>query len=134
MSNLGGYQKIIEVVKAFGGPKRATAIVGSAVAVVGYGALRGVEAGAKKGVAASRAALKKRKTPCPVKGQLFEVTSDGESDRLTLHVGDEFRVLGSDQDAIIVELLGARENPHVVSIAFLASVSGFPTGRHDVGD
>ena len=135
MSNLGGYQKIVEVVKTLGGPMKATAIVGSAVAVAGYGALRGVEAGVKMGIAASRAALEKRNTPCPTKGQLFKVSSDGEeSGGLTLNAGDEYRVLDCDKDAILIEVLGARDNPHMVSGAFLATISGYPAGRRPDGE
>ena len=135
MSNLGGYQKIVEVVKTLGGPKKAAAIVGSAVAVAGYGALRGVEAGVKKGIAASRAALEERNTPCPTKGQLFKVSSDGkEGSGLTLKAGDEYRVLDCDKDAILIEVLGASHNPHVVSGGFLATISGFPAGRLPDGE
>lgn len=135
MSNLGGYQKIVEVVKTLGGPKKATAIVGSAVAVAGYGALRGVEAGVRTGIAVSRAALEKRNSPCSTKGQLFKVGSDGqEGGGLALSAGDEYRVLDCDMDAILIEVLGARDNPHVVSGAFLATISGFPDGQQLEGE
>lgn len=130
MSNLGGYQKIVEVVKTLGGPKKATAIVGSAVAVAGYTGLRGAEALVKKGLSASRAAVEKRKTPGLTKGQLFKVTSEVEvGGELTLRAGDSYRVLGGDKDAILIEVLGASDNPHVVSGSFLATISDFPSSH-----
>jgi hypothetical protein len=126
LSNLGGYQKIVEVVKTLGGPKKATVIVVSGAAVAGYTGLRGAEAAVKKGISASRAALEKRKTPCPAKGQFFRVTSDGEAGaELTLKAGDGYRVLEGDKDAILIEVLGASDNPHVVSGSFLATISDF---------
>lgn len=135
MSNLGGYQKIVEVVKALGGPKQATLVVGSAVAVAGYGALRGAEAGVKWGIAASRSAVEKRTTSCPANGQLFKVSSDGEdTGGLILNAGDEYRVLDCDEDAVLIEVLGAADNPHMVSGAFLATVSSFPAGIRPDGD
>lgn len=132
MSNLGGYQTIVKVVKTLGGPRKATVIVGSTVALAGYGALRGVEAGVKVGVAASRASVERRIRPCPTRGQVFEVTSNGEErGQLVLSAGNEYRVIDCDQDAVVIEVLGARDNPHVVSQAFLESISNYPTGhRH----
>lgn len=125
VGNLGLYQTITQVVKTLGGPKKAMVIVGSAVAFGGYLVLRGAEAGAKKGVTMLRAALK-ADAPCPMEGQLFAVTSDGEDGGgLKVCAGDQYRVLECDGDAILIELLGDPKNPYFVSGEFLATISGF---------
>lgn len=134
MSNLGGYQTIVQTVKALGGPKKATAIAVPAVAVAGYGILRSVEAGVK-GVIASRGAIAQRHTPYPARNQLFEVTCDGaDGDGLELRTGDQYRVLEGDADAICIEVLGSQSNPHFVSDAFLSAVSDFPAGPQVNGE
>ncbi|MFG2979568.1 hypothetical protein ACGFYY_42100 [Streptomyces sp. NPDC048331] len=128
MSNLGGYKTITTVVKSLGGPAKATVIVGSVVATGGYMVLRCAEAGVKNAVKASKAALAKRNAPCATKDQVFKVVSDGGDDSgLRLSVGDEYRVMDCDGDAIQIEVLGGAGNPYFVSAAFLRSVSGFPT-------
>ena len=41
-------------------------------------------------------------------------------------VGDEYRVLECDGDAILIEVLGDPGSPYFVSSKFLRSVSDFP--------
>ncbi|QSR28775.1 hypothetical protein CFH99_24440 [Nocardioides aromaticivorans] len=128
MGNLGSYQKMTTVVKALGGPKKAATIVGTGVAVGGYAVLRLTEAGIKKGVRASRAAVDRGALISAV-GQTFRVTTAGqEPSGLVLSVGDEFRILEGDADAILIEVLGREDNPHFVSSAFLTDISDFPNG------
>jgi hypothetical protein len=128
MGNLGGYQTITKVIKALGGPAKATVIGVTVVSVSGYGIGRGAEAGAKKAVKALKASLAKRNAPCATKDQVFEVVSDGEDGSgLRLSVGDAYRVMERDGDAVQIEVLGAVDNPYFVSAEFLRSVSGFPT-------
>lgn len=117
MSNLGGYQTMVKMAKAVGGPKRLVAIVG----VVGYAVGRPVEARVKK----TFKSFKQRSRPCETKGQLFQVTSDGDGDGLRVRVGDQYRVLECDGEAILIEVLGDPDNPHVLSSQFLRSVSDY---------
>ncbi|MGW6875874.1 hypothetical protein ACWGHA_26460 [Streptomyces xanthophaeus] len=132
MGNLGGYQTITTVIKSLGGPAKATIIVGSVVATGGYGVLRCAEAGVKKAVKASKAALAKRNAPCAGKDQVFAVASDGEDGSgLRLSAGDEYRVMECDGDAVQIEVLGDADNPYFVSAEFLRSVSGFPAEDAD---
>lgn len=132
MSNLGGYQMATKVMKALGGPKKATAIVGSGLVFGGYAVLRSVEAGGKKAVRASRNALAKRNTPVPGQGEVFAVVSDSEevpgSGGLVLRAGDEYRVLEGDGDAILIDVPGDAKSPYIVSAELLKAVSDFPSG------
>ena len=132
MGNLGGYQTITTVVKNLGGPAKATVIVGSGVATGGYVVLRCAEAGVKRAVRASKAALARRNAPCATKDQVFHVVSDGGDDSgLRLSAGDEYRVMECDGDAVQIEVLGGAGNPYFVSAGFLRSVSGFPAEDAD---
>ncbi|MEP6296773.1 MAG: hypothetical protein ABJ382_05560, partial [Ilumatobacter sp.] len=70
--------------------------------------------------------VKKRSEPCKTRGQLFQVTSDGDGDGLRDRVGDQYRVLECDGDAILIEVLGDPDNPYVPSRQFLRSVSDYP--------
>ena len=128
MGNLGGYQTITTVIKALGGPAKATAIGVTVVGVSGYGIGRGAEAGVK----ALKASLTKRNAPCATKDQVFEVVSDGEDGSgLRLSVGDAYRVMDCDGDAVQIEVLGSVDNPYFVSAEFLRLVSDFPAEDAD---
>ncbi len=117
--NLGAYQLMTTLAKRVGGP----AALAVATAVGGYAALRPVEAGVKKVIQR----LRTPSTPCLAKGFVFTVTCDGQDGNgLDLHSGAEYRVLECDADAILIEVLGAADNPHFVSAQFLATVSDFP--------
>ncbi|MFD6295655.1 hypothetical protein ACFWFU_12680 [Streptomyces sp. NPDC060235] len=120
----GGYQMMTTLAKKVGGPA-ALAVV---TAVSGWAIVRGAEAGGKGIFKAAKAAAKKRNGPCPTKGQVFDVVSDGEDGKgLALRAGDQYRVMECDGEAILIEVLGGTNNPYVTSAQFLASVSGFPT-------
>ncbi|GAA3122833.1 hypothetical protein GCM10020254_82420 [Streptomyces goshikiensis] len=120
------------MLKSLGGPTKATVIVGSGVATGGYVVLRCAEAGVKKAVKASKAALAKRNAPCATKDQVFKVVSDGRDDSgLRLSAGDEYRVMDCDGDAVQIEVLGGADNPYFVSAGFLRSISGFPAEDAD---
>lgn len=94
--------------------------------------LRCAEAGVKKAVKASKAALAKRNVLCAGKDQIFEVVCDGEDGSgLRLSAGDEYRVMECDGDAVQIEVLGGADNPYFVSAGFLRSVSGFPAAPSD---
>ncbi len=118
MSNLGGYQTIVNLAKKAGGPGKLVGII----AVGGFGVIRAGEAGTKKLVDI----LKSRNVPLATRGQVFRASSGGECGGAKIHVGDEYRVLEGDGDAILIEILGDSSNPYVVSDRFLRSVSDYP--------
>lgn len=118
--NLGAYQVMTALSKKVGGPK----VLAAVVAIGGYAVLRPVEAAVKKTIGSIRNG---RGRPCAPVGLQLEVVSSGEDvGGLRLTVGDQYRVLECDGDAILIEVLGAPDNPHFVSGRFLASVSSFP--------
>lgn len=128
MSNLGGYKTAVELIKALGGPAKAALLGVAVVGTAGYGVLRLAEAGGKRGIGALKHAIKKRNTPCDLKDKVFAVRVDGmDGQGLEFSAGAEYRVLECSDDAILIELVGNDDNPHVVSGAFLATISDFPS-------
>lgn len=131
MSNLGGYQRMTTVAKAVGGPGSAVALVLGAGVVIG-GAL--VAGGSRFVRTVKRGAHEATTKPPAAKGRVYEATRSGADDAgFVIHAGDRFRVLESDGDAILVELLGDPHNPYFVSAAFLRTISDFPS-EHDGTD
>lgn len=132
MGNLGAYQVMTTMAKRVGGPVMLAAVT----ATGGWALGRSAEAGGKKAFKVTKVALKKRRAPCATKGQLFEVTADGadSSAGLTLRIGDSFRVMECDADAILIEVLGNATNPYFVSRHFLTTVSEFPADDATAGE
>lgn len=52
-------------------------------------------------------------------------TEAADKQGLKFQKGDKFRVLETDGDAILIELLGNSNNPYFVSDSFLKSISDF---------
>ncbi|WP_140398387.1 hypothetical protein [Brachybacterium massiliense] len=128
MSNLGGYQDAVRLIKALGGPKRAAVVGLAVVGTTGYGVLRMAEAGGKRGIGALKSAIKKRNAPCELEDRVFTVRTDGTDDQgLEFKLGAEYKVLECIDDAVLIELVGDDDNPHIVSVAFLTTISDFPS-------
>lgn len=118
MSNLGWYQKITTAAKKVGGPKNFLLLVG----VGGYGILRLGEAGAKKFV---KAVMRYKKNK-QLLSKLYAVHSEGESNEgLQFNIGDLFRVIESDGDAVLIEKIGEKNNPYFVSKELLLTISDY---------
>ncbi len=109
------------VSKKVGGPK---ALVGFTM-TGGYILFRAAEEGVKRGAKS----IKERRAPCPTLGMVFQVTTDGDDTGVQVRVGDEYRVLESDGEAILIEVLDDPNSPCFVSSSFLRSVSEFPSGE-----
>lgn len=128
MSNLGGYQDAVRLIKALGGPNRAAVVGLAVVGTTGYGVLRMAEAGGKRGIGALKSAIKKRNAPCELEDRVFTVRTDGTDDQgLEFKLGAEYKVLECIDDAVLIELVGDDDNPHIVSVAFLTTISDFPS-------
>lgn len=144
MSNLGNYQKVIELSKKFGGPERLAAAVFVTGAAIGVSTDRGGTQAVKRGKA-RLSKRKARKSETAATGELtspgttgvksFAVTADGvdRSTGLSLHSGDSFRVLAEDGGSILIEVIGDSNNPYMVSGPFLATVSSFPANYEEPG-
>jgi hypothetical protein len=59
--------------------------------------------------------------------EIFTVTTEADcGSGLLLRKNDKFRVLESDDDAVLIEVMGDAENPYFVSAETLAKISNFP--------
>ena len=137
VGNLGGYQILTTVVKRLGGPAKAAAKVGSALAALLGGAyVLGEKNGEKKAVAEMRGQAKGVKlVPVdmgPSKSNPsveYLVAKDAtSSDGTSFATGDKLRVMDSDDDAVMVERIGDENSPYWVSRCFLESISGHGSG------
>ncbi len=119
MSNLGMYQRIVEWSKIVGGPIQLLGIT----AVGGFVILRLGEAGVKKTYKIARKKMLKITSDNSI---IFKVVSEGEDEcGVEFAVGDEYKVLESDGESILIEKIGDSNNPYCVSGNFLRSISNF---------
>lgn len=115
MSNLGWYQTLTTFSKKVGGPLN---LVGG---IFGTGAVIGGAVVAK--VMNNRS----RNDFARLEGTVFTITStDTDGQGLTFSIGEQYKVLKTDGDAILIEKIGDGNNPYYVSAKFLHSVSEFP--------
>jgi len=141
MSNLGGYQVITTLIKRVGGPENAMKLAAAA------GGLLLVAGGAAHaGMQKATPALKKKAEQLFEKwrsragsvdrlaGSVYTVTATAESDQgVSFAIGDTFRVLERDADAVLIELIGNDENPWVIFADLLAEISDFPGDPRSAG-
>ena len=113
MSNLGSYQTMVVLAKRFGSPERL------GLAIFGLGCIF-------TGGVCSIVHHCKHKTPVNQANPIISVTSTGtDSSNTTLHKGDICRILYSDENMALVEIIGDDDNPHMVSRDFLRAVSNY---------
>lgn len=119
MSNLGLYQIMTSCAKKVGGPLNLAIVV----AVGGYTVIRLGEASVKIVVKTIKNYSNERKN---AQTEIYVVQSNGKAnDELIFDIGDKYRVLEMDNDAVLIEKIGARNNPYWVSAELLRSVSNF---------
>lgn len=125
MSNLGWYQKIVTISKAAGGPEKLVGLL------VGGGIVIGSALGTG-GTLLWQKVIKPLKTK-KIKeitylenGKIFTVSVDGKDDNgLEFKIGDKYKILNRDADAILIEIIGNKNNPYFVSADFLRTISDF---------
>lgn len=121
MGNLGGYQVITKLAKKVGGPKNFMILTMGG----GYLLFRVVEIGGKRCVKIVKKHLNKNEVEYETNA-IYEVTSDGKNEEgLEFSVGDKYRIIGSDGEAIIIEKMGDINNPYFVSVDLLQTISNF---------
>ena len=117
MSNLGGYQTLTTVAKAVKGPRNLVLIAGAAfigIGILGDETARKIKRTIDKNKKAEREAY------------VYRVSKEGTSNvGLVLHVGDRFKVLDYDEDAVMIKIFGRNDNPHWVSGKLLKSISDY---------
>lgn len=118
MSNLGLYQAMTTAAKKVGGPKNLIMLI----AAGGYGVFRLGEAGVKGVFKVGKRLYNERK--CSV--SIYTVKKAAvDKQGLKFNIGDQFRVLESDGNAVLLELIGHDSNPLFVSGSFLQSISEY---------
>ncbi len=122
MSNLGDYQKMTIVAKKVGGPKNLAVIIAGAGALASVALYKGGKIVAEK----VRKKKNKEKLKETSDSIVYSVTVDGVSDDgLEFKIGDQFRVLETDKDAVLIEKIGDDNNPYFVSVDFLEMISNY---------
>ena len=116
MSNLGWYQKIVEIAKKVGGPKRLMAIL------FGSGALAGF--GIPKIIKELKDRINNSKDNTAIdKTIIYKVRKEAKSkEGLWFREGEEIRILAVDGDAVFIEKIGDTNNPYVVAKEFIMSL------------
>lgn len=118
MSNLKLYQVMTTLAKRVGGPIPLTLITMAG----GYVVIRPVEAGGK---AVIKTVIKKVKSH-RYTDKLFTINCQAiDNQGLEFIKGMQFRILEVDNDAVLIELIGDRNNPYFVSGSFLRRISDF---------
>ena len=118
MSNLGAYQWLTTVAKKVGGPKNLVGIVAVAGAVM----YKGGEVVVKK----IKKKMNKEKLQETSDLIIYSVTAEGaRNGGLKFKIGDQFRVLETDKDAVLIEKIGDDNNPYFVSEEMLKNISNY---------
>lgn len=119
MSNLGLYQTMTKAAKKVGGPLGLMIIT----AFGGYIVIRFGEAGTKKVVKTVKKYIRNKKE---INSEYIVVAKQGKSNEgLSFAVGDKYRVLEKDGEAVLIEKFNDNNNPYFVSAEFLKSISNY---------
>lgn len=122
MSNLGGYQRLTTVAKKVRGPKNLVLIIAGTGAAV----YKGSEIVVKKTVKEIKKRMSKEKLPEISDTQIYTVTAEGTSNEgLKFKIGDQFKVLETDKDAVLIEKIGDSDNPYFISAELLKNISNY---------
>ena len=118
MGNLGSYQWVTTVSKKVGGPFQLLGIV----AIGGYAVFRGMEAGGKY----FYKLVKKKSNGASeklVNAIKFKVKTEGISNEgVHFDKGDEFFVLETDDEAVLIDKIGDPNAPYFISKDFLYQI------------
>ena len=119
MSNLGWYQVMTTAAKRVGGPPQLASLLLGAGMLLG-GGLVGGGIYVKKRIAI---ALSKKDDVREV-SNIYIINKDGcTGEGVYFRRGDRFRLLEVDKDAGLIERIGENNNPYLVSVGFLSSIS-----------
>lgn len=122
MSNLGGYQRLTTVAKKVGGPKNLVLIIAGTGAVV----YKGGEIVVKKTVKEIKKRMSQEKLLEIADTKIYTVTAEGTSNEgLEFKIGDQFKVLETDKDAVLIEKIGDSDNPYFISAELLKNISNY---------
>jgi hypothetical protein len=121
MSNLGAYQWMTSTAKKVGGPINLLLITGATGAAI----YKSVEISVKTGIKQ----FKKHFitiSPGIHDKKIYRIITPGKSnDGTQFSVGDTFRILEKDGDAILIAKENDPNNPYFVSAKFLQTISNY---------
>ena len=123
MSNLGAYQTFTTLAKKFGGVENFIGLIVSGSAVVGAAVGIGAFVGGSKTVKKYK---EKKKTKKEKSDVIYKIVAQGTSNEgLKFDIGNEFRVLETDGDSILIEKIGDANNPYFVDRSLLNEISNY---------
>lgn len=129
-SNLGAYQTMVELAKAADGPVRLGLYVaagGTLIGgVIGAAAAPAIKRSATRALVVARQKIKPTTIVVP---RTYTITSGADGgNKLWLHAGDRFHVLSEVEGGALIEVVGNKKNPWLVSSELLATISDFIAG------
>lgn len=126
MSNLGLYQWFTSTGKKVGGAGNLIALIAAGGAVVGVTAYKGGEIVVKKIKASIKRNKENKKQPIESRERIYKILMYGESNEgLKFYVGNEFRILETDGNAVLIEKIGDQNNPYFVDKNLLNEISDY---------
>ena len=122
MSNLGWYQTFTTVAKKVKGPKVLLGLILSGGAALGVGGTLITQ----KTIKAVKNKINKKNISSIENGKIFVIHTEGmDNNGLVFKVGDKYRMLNRDADAVLIEKFNDNNNPYFVSAEFLKKISDF---------
>lgn len=119
-NNLGWYKILTTSAKKVGGP---LPLVGC-ILLAGYAGGRAVEFAADKII--SRVKKNSADNDAFDCDMIYTVNTTSQfEDEVSFSEGDCFRIVAKDNDALIIEIIGAERNPYLVSEEWLLAVSNY---------
>lgn len=122
MGNLGAYQWMTTTAKKVGGPLNFMLLIAGAGAVT-YKTVETCVVCTAKGI---KKLLEAKQYSVIADEKVYIITSDEDTSKVVkFKIGDQFKVLESDGDAVLVEKIGDENNPYFISAEMLRKISNY---------
>ena len=122
MGNLGAYQWMTTTAKKVGGPVNFMLLIAGAGAVT----YKTVETGVVCTAKGIKKLLESKQYSVIADEKVYIITSDEDTSKVVkFKIGDQFKVLESDGDAVLVEKIGDKNNPYFISAEMLRKISNY---------
>lgn len=120
MSNLGGYQWMTTTAKKLGGVENFVLTIATVGATVGVAIYEGGKWCVKQ------LYLRKDKKQNTLESKIYTINSPGKSNNgVEFMVDDQFRILETDGEAVLIERINDQNNPYFVSAELLQNISDY---------
>lgn len=122
MSNLGWYQWFTTNAKKVGGPLKLMGLI----AVGGYAVIRTGEAGVRKAIKLVKKHSEGTVKDILKKKSVCKVIADANIEKgVDVKIGDKIMVCAIDGEAVMIEILGDKNNPYFIDINLLRSITDY---------